>query len=101
TDGWRYNTAPDLTSMNEATLAALVDEAHQHGLKVLTHTVTVERDKIAARAGVDVIDHGAGNADVDDELVLLLKQHGTTYSSTLAVYEDHRNPLASALAQAA
>ncbi len=101
TDGWRYNAAPDLTSMNEATLAALVDEAHKNRLKVLTHTVTLERDKIAARAGVDVIDHGAGNADADDELIRLLKQHGTTYASTLAVYEDHRNALASPLAQAA
>ena len=100
TDGWRYDTAPDLTSMNEATLTALVDEAHKHGLKVLTHTVTLERDKIAARAGVDVIDHGIGNAEVDDELIRLLKAKGTTYASTLAVYEPRENRQLSPLATA-
>src|SRR5690606_14830705 len=33
TDGWRYNNAPDNTSMDEATLAASVEEAHAHGLR--------------------------------------------------------------------
>jgi len=28
TDGWRYGTSPDMTSMNEDTIAALVEEAH-------------------------------------------------------------------------
>lgn len=88
TDGWRYGAAPDLNSMNEETLAALVDEAHKNGLKVLTHTVTLRGDKIAARAGVDVIDHGIGDAEADPEVIALLKQHGTTYASTLAVYEQ-------------
>ena len=88
TDGWRYGAAPDLNSMNQATLTALVDEAHKNGLKVLTHTVTLAGDKIAARAGVDVIDHGIGDADADAEVIALLKQKGTTYASTLAVYEQ-------------
>jgi imidazolonepropionase-like amidohydrolase len=88
TDGWRYGAAADLNSMNEETLTALVDEAHKNGLKVLTHTVTLRGDKIAARAGVDVIDHGIGDADADPEVIALLKQHGTTYASTLAVYEQ-------------
>jgi imidazolonepropionase-like amidohydrolase len=87
TDGWRYGTAPDMTSMDEATLAALVDEAHQHGLKVLSHTVTLERAKIAARAGVDVLAHGVGDLPVDAELIGLMKAKGTSYVSTLAVYE--------------
>jgi len=87
TDGWRYGAAPDLTSMNEETLTALVDEAHKNGLKVLTHTVTLEKAKIAARAGVDVIAHGVGDRAVDEELFKLMKAKSTAYAPTLAVYE--------------
>jgi imidazolonepropionase-like amidohydrolase len=87
TDGWRYGTAPEMTSMNEETLTALVEEAHKHGLEVLTHTVTLEKAKIAARSGVDVIAHGIGNAEVDDEVIRLMKENGTAYAPTLAVYE--------------
>ncbi|HEV2761547.1 MAG TPA: amidohydrolase family protein, partial [Pyrinomonadaceae bacterium] len=101
TDGWRYGTAPEMSSMNEETLAALCEEAHAHGLKVLTHTVTLERAKQAARAGVDVLAHGVGDREADDELALLLKTKGTTYVSTLAVYEprgrDILSPLLSAV----
>lgn len=87
TDGWRYGAAPDMTSMNEPTLAAICEEAHKHNLPVLTHTVTLARAKIAARAGVDVIAHGVGDAPVDAELIALMKEHHTFYASTLAVYE--------------
>ncbi|MDX2152261.1 MAG: amidohydrolase family protein [Bryobacteraceae bacterium] len=87
TDGWRYDMEPDLTSMDEETLHALCEEAHKHGLKVLTHTVTMEKAKVAARAGVDVLVHGIGNAIADEELRALLKKSGTGYVSTLSVYE--------------
>ncbi len=87
TDGWRYGAAPDMSSMNEETLTALVDEAHKYGLEVLTHTVTLERAKIAARAGVDVIAHGIGDRTVDEGLFNLMRAKGVTYAPTLAVYE--------------
>lgn len=90
TDGWRYNNAPDNTSMDEATLAALVEEAHRHGIKVFTHTVTVERAKQAARAGVDLIAHSILDRPVDDELAALMLEHGTAYGPSLAVYEPVR-----------
>jgi hypothetical protein len=74
--------------MNEDVLAAIVEEAHKNGVEVLTHTVSLEKAKIAARAGVDVIAHGIGNADVDDELIQLMKRNNTSYAPTLAVYEQ-------------
>ena len=93
TDGWRYGYAPEMTSMNEETLAAIVDESHRAGMEVLTHTVTLERAKIAARVGVDVIAHGVSDRAVDQELVELLKRHGTTYAPTLAVYHPRGRDL--------
>lgn len=87
TDGWRYGRADDLTSMNLATLSAIVEDAHHAGIKVFTHTVTLSGAKIAARAGVDVLAHGVGDAPVDEELISLLKKNGTGYVSTLATYE--------------
>jgi imidazolonepropionase-like amidohydrolase len=87
TDGWRYGTAPNLTSMNFETLAAIVEEAHAAGVKVVTHTVTLAGAKLAARAGVDALVHGVGDADADAELIALMKEKGTAYVSTLAVYE--------------
>ena len=87
TDGWRYGRGNDLTSMNLETLAAIVQDAHSAGIKVFTHTVTLKGAKIAARAGVDVLAHGVGDAPVDDELIALLKKSSTGYVSTLATYE--------------
>ncbi|HEY1495080.1 MAG TPA: amidohydrolase family protein [Candidatus Solibacter sp.] len=87
TDGWRYGSAPNLSSMNLETLAAIVEDAHAANVKVVTHTVTLEGAKIAARAGVDILVHGIGDADVDTELIELMKAKHTAYVSTLAVYE--------------
>ncbi|NKF23243.1 amidohydrolase family protein [Solimonas marina] len=87
TDGWRYGAAPDNTSMDEETLAALVDEAHKFGLKVATHTVTIDRGRIAAEAGVDIIAHSLQDRPIDAETLALIKKAGTYYIPTLAVYE--------------
>jgi len=94
TDGWRYDMSPDLSSMEPRTLKAIVDEAHKVGIPVLTHTVTLERAKIAAEAGVDVVAHGIGNTPADAAVTALMKSKGTTYAPTLAVYEPRpRNQL--------
>ena len=94
TDGWRYGTAPNLSSMNLETLSAMVSDAHAAGLKVLTHTVTLDGARIAAAAGVDVLAHGIGDAPADDELIRLLKSKRTFYVSTLAVYEPRGGDVA-------
>jgi imidazolonepropionase-like amidohydrolase len=92
-DGWRYGdpARPDRPDMDEPTLAAIVEDAHRVGIKVMTHTVTLAGAKLAARAGVDAVAHGVGDAPVDDELIRLMKRHHMAYVATLATYE----PLAS------
>jgi imidazolonepropionase-like amidohydrolase len=87
TDGWRYGTAPDNTSMDEWTLTALVDEAHKNDLKVFTHTVSVDRGEVAGRAKVDVITHSLQDRPLDAEAIELIKAGGTSDTPTLAVYE--------------
>lgn len=87
TDGWRYGTAPDNTSMDEWTLTALVDEAHKNDLKVFTHTVSVDRGEVAGRAKVDVITHSLQDRRLDAEAIDILKAGGTADTPTLAVYE--------------
>lgn len=86
-DGWRYGRAADLNSMDGATLATIVADAHAAGIPVITHTVTLAGAKLAASAGVDAIGHGIGDALVDDALVAMMKANGTAYVPTLAVYE--------------
>lgn len=91
TDGWRYGRDRDLASMDEPTLAAIVADAHKAGLPVFTHTVTLEGAKIAARAGVDAVGHGVGDALIDDELIALMKAHHMAYVATLVVYEPQQD----------
>lgn len=86
-DGWRYGQLPEESSMNVETLAALADEAHKHGQRVLTHTVTVERGKIAADAGVDVIAHSIQDGLLDADAIARIKKAGTFYAPTLAIYQ--------------
>ncbi|MFN6935267.1 MAG: amidohydrolase family protein, partial [Tsuneonella sp.] len=89
-DGWRYGRDPDVMSMNENTLAAIVKDAHAAGKPVITHTVTLEGAKVAAAAGVDAVGHGVGDALIDDELVKLMRKKGTAYIATLVVYEPQQ-----------
>ncbi len=85
-DGWRYGRTASLSSMNAETLGAIVADAHAAGVPVITHTVTLEGAKIAARTKVDALGHGIGDVAVDDELIALMKANRTTYVPTLAVY---------------
>lgn len=89
-DGWRYGRDPDLMSMNEPTLAAIVADAHKVGKPVITHTVTLEGAKVAAAAGVDSVGHGVGDAPVDKELIGLMRRNHTAYIATLVVYEPQQ-----------
>ncbi len=52
----------------------VIDEAHQHGLRVTAHVYTLADAKGLLRAGLDAFAHGIRDMDVDDEVVALFAE---------------------------
>lgn len=71
------NTEPGQQQMSLEEMQAIVDEAHQWGLKVAAHAHGAAGIKDAIRAGVDTIEHASL---IDDEGIRLAKQHGAWLS---------------------
>lgn len=64
----------------EAEIAAIVATAKDYGFKVAAHCHGTEAMKRAVKAGVNSIEHGTY---MDDEVMQLMKQHGTYYVPTI------------------
>lgn len=62
-------------------LKAIIDTAHDYGLKVAAHAHGSEGMKRAVEAGIDSIEHGTF---MTDEIIALMKQHGTYYVPTIS-----------------
>lgn len=71
---------PGVAQLHEEELAAAVDEAHRHGLRVASHAIGTEGIKNALRAGVDSIEHGHM---IDAEGIELAKKSGARIIPTL------------------
>jgi imidazolonepropionase-like amidohydrolase len=64
----------------EEEIKAIVETAHDYGFKVAAHCHGAEAMKRAVRGGVNSIEHGTY---MDDEVMTLMKQHGTYYVPTI------------------
>ena len=64
----------------EDEIKAVVSTAQDYGFRVAAHAHGAEGMKRAIRAGVSSIEHGTF---MDDEVIALLKQHGTYYVPTI------------------
>ncbi len=62
-------------------LAAAIDEAHRHGLRVAAHAIGTMGIKNALRAGIDSIEHGTM---LDDECIALFKERDVYLVPTLS-----------------
>ena len=63
--------------LSESLYSAVIDEAHQHGLRVTAHVFTLEDAKGLLRAGLDAFAHGVRDLDADDELMALWRERRT------------------------
>jgi imidazolonepropionase-like amidohydrolase len=62
-------------------LAAAIDEAHSHGLRVAAHAIGTRGIKNALEAGIDSIEHGTM---LDDECIDIMKRRGVYLVPTLS-----------------
>ena len=72
-------------ALDVATIAALVEAAHQAGLKSIAHVTTFAALINAAEAGVDILTHAPLDADVDDNLARSLATRGIVSVPTLTM----------------
>ena len=77
----RLDDRPD--DMAPAVYRALIDRAHQRGLRVAAHAVTLDDAKGLAAAGVDAIVHSVRDRDIDAELIALFTRGDVGYIPTL------------------
>jgi imidazolonepropionase-like amidohydrolase len=87
------NTEPGQQQLSEAEMRAIVEEAHQWGLKVAAHAHGSAGIAAAIRAGVDTIEHASL---IDDAGIALAKQHGAwlsmdIYNTDYTQAEGRRN----------
>jgi imidazolonepropionase-like amidohydrolase len=71
------------TKMPPEVYRAVIDEAHQRGLRVAAHIFYLEDAKDLLRAGADVIAHSVRDKEIDDEFISLMKKRGIPYCPTL------------------
>lgn len=62
---------------------AIIDEAHQRGLRVAAHIFYLEDAKDLLRAGADFIAHSVRDKEIDDEFIALMKKRDIPYCPTL------------------
>jgi imidazolonepropionase-like amidohydrolase len=65
----------------EEEMRAIITTAHDYGLKVAAHAHGTEGMKRAVLLGIDSIEHGTF---MTDEVIALMKEHGTYYVPTLS-----------------
>ncbi|MBV8730298.1 MAG: amidohydrolase family protein [Acidobacteriia bacterium] len=72
----RNGTVPKLTP---PLYRAIIDEAHQHNLRVSAHIFYLADAKELLRSGIDIFAHGIRDRDADEEVLALFKQHPNVY----------------------
>ena len=71
------------TKMTSAVYQAVIETAHQRGLRLAAHLYYLEDARGLLEAGADLIAHSVRDAEVDDGLITLLRDSGVCYCPTL------------------
>ncbi len=75
---------------------AIIEQAHKNKLKAFAHVYELQDAKDLVRAGIDILGHSVRDAEVDQELIDLMKRHDVYYAPTItreqSTYVYHNPP---------
>jgi len=83
-----FGPGDDLAA-GKAIVAATVQEARQHGVRVAVHATELETARAAVEAGAAILVHSVMDKPVDDAFVALLKDRDVVYIPTLFVIDGY------------
>ncbi len=78
----RRGSYPKLT---EETYLAIVDEAHAQRMTLHTHAITLADQKVAIRAGTDVLVHMAQREPLDEEYLALVREKQLFWATVIGL----------------
>jgi len=81
-DGWGQ-----LPKMNPEIYTAIIQEAHQHRLRVASHVFYLEDARKLVSLGIDIIAHSVRDREIDDALLAEMKKRRVVYIPTLSLDE--------------
>jgi imidazolonepropionase-like amidohydrolase len=67
--------------------AAVIQEAHRHGLRVAAHLYHLEDARKLVTLGVDIIAHSVRDGEIDDALLAEMRKRQVVYIATLSLDE--------------
>jgi imidazolonepropionase-like amidohydrolase len=87
-DDLSYVTDTPRPMLKSEVVAAIIDEAHNQGIKAYVHAPILKYAKEALRGGADGLVHGVISEPVDDEFISLMKKNRAVYVATHAIFES-------------
>ena len=85
---WVDDGGGRLPKISPELFGAAIDEAGQHGLKVLAHVYYLDDAKALVEAGVSGLAHSIRDQEVDDELIEMMLANDVFYAPTLVAHQS-------------
>lgn len=82
---WIDDRGGTAAKLSPRTAAAIVDEAHRHGLKAAAHIYTADDARTALDAGADILAHMPRDPEPDDELIRRLLDRDVAVFTSMSV----------------
>jgi imidazolonepropionase-like amidohydrolase len=84
---WVDDHGGNAQKMKPEIYQAIIREAHKRGIRVAAHLFYAEDARKLTEAGIDIIAHSIRDKEVDQELLIKMKQKNVTYIPTLSLDE--------------